>query len=208
MFEVVNGTATKYVVLYGYDLLDITMYIAITLSDCDKKVIVCDVTDEKIVYSCVKSSEGEMKPVTIGKVKYCAGYTDECADIKIVCGGFSGLFEFKDSLNMMVLGYTGGKMMEAKRFACNLPAFDLIVKGEKPASGPDVNVISFIDNVNGIHVNNVFEVGINNDASIRVEFFGITDHHLITKGFKEMLNYVAKECGIDAFSIHRVISGR
>ena len=90
MFEVVNGTATKYVVLYGYDLLDITMYIAITLGDCDKKVIVCDVTDEKIVYSCVKSSEGEMKPVTIGKVKYCAGYTDECADIKIVCVGFSG----------------------------------------------------------------------------------------------------------------------
>ena len=104
---------------------------------------------------------------------------------------------------MMVLGYTGGKMMEAKRFACNLPAFDLIVKGEKPASGPDVNVISFIDNVNGIHVNNVFEVGINNDASIRVEFFGITDHHLITKGSVSYTHLRAHET--DSYLVCRLL---
>ena len=207
MFNVVNGMPTKYIVLYGYDMADIALFVADAMSRCGKKVIVCDVTAEKTLYSCFKGSEGEMSPALVGNVLYCCGFNDEWADVKIICAGFSGLYEYRDCLNFLVAGYSGAKMMEVKHFADCIAGFDLVVRGEKPSTGPDVNIVSCIDTVGGLRINNIFEIGNNNDAAIKAEFFGIMDYRAITREYMNMLEYTARECGIDEVTIRKVVRG-
>ncbi len=195
----------KHIVLYGYGLADVALFLSRLFNSCNRKVIVCDCTREQNVYACFKGRDSEMLPIDVEGIKYYCGYTDEPADIKIVTVGFAGLWHFENELNVLVTGYSSGKVTKCKSIAANIDNFVLMIKGAKQApTGPNINMVSMLDNPIGLDIREIFSVGNNDAASARAEFFGIMEYEQLTKEYREFLKYVALECGVDIISVMRV----
>lgn len=200
------GKRTKNIVIYGYEITDIVLFASRLLASCGKKVIVCDVTEDTCIYNCFKEFELEMKPVNISGVRYVNGYMEGDCDVRIVCPGLTGLWEFENQESYLVTTYSNKKILECKRFASNISEFNLIIRGDKPRTGPEVNILSLIDTSMGLGIKDVFEIGNesgNEDCRIKAEFYGIMDYEQLSKSYKELLFNILESCGIDSFTATR-----